>query len=144
MSKNIKLRVYFTPEQYSMFSNALFACQMFRNYSLQFLKNRYFAKRTWLKSNANTPEYLAYLAENKKYLTLQKEFKEKYSTKELQKTNKDKQPAKPERFHALLESNAVALNVELTAQLDKARVWLLKNLPNFKTHLDKYGISIPY
>ena len=55
MSKNIKFRVHFTPQQYSMFSNALFACQMFRNYSLRFLKNRYFAKRTWLKSNAIRP-----------------------------------------------------------------------------------------
>ena len=143
MSKNIKFRVYFTQPQYSMFSNALFACQMLRNYSLQFLKNRYFAKRTWLKSNANTPEYLAYLAENTKYLALLKEFKEQYPSKDLQKANKDKQPIKPERFHALLESNSVALNTELTAQLDKSRVWLLNNLPNFKDQLEKYGISIP-
>ena len=126
-----------------MLSNALFACQMFRNYSLQFLKNRYFAKRTWLKSNANTPEYLAYLAENTKYIALLKEFKEQYPSKDLQKANKDKQPIKPERFHALLESNSVALNTELTAQLDKSRVWLLNNLPNFKDQLEKYGISIP-
>jgi len=143
MSKNIKFRVYFTPEQYSIFSNALFACQMFRNHCLNVLKNRSFAKRTWLKSNANTPEYLAYCAENIKYLALLKEFKEQYPTKELQKANKDKQPVKPERFHPLLESNYVALNLELTAQLDKARVWLLKNLPNFKSHLDKHEIVIP-
>ena len=143
MSKNIKFRVCFTQQQYSMFFNALFACQMFRNYSLQFLKNRYFAKRTWLKNNSNTPEYRTYLAENKKYLALLKAFKEQYPSKELQKANKDKQPLKPERFHALLESNAVALNLELTTQLDRAKVWLLNNLPNFKTHLEKYGIEIP-
>ena len=143
MSKNIKFRVYFTPQQYSMFSNALFACQMFRNYSLQFLKNRYFAKRTWLKSNANTPEYLAYLAENTKYLALLKEFKEQYPTKDLQKSHKAQKPVKPERFHPLLESNSVALNLELTAQLDKAKIWLFNNLSHFKNQLDKHEIVIP-
>ena len=143
MPKNIKLRVSLTQQQESVHHNTLFACQMFRNYSLQFLKNRYFAKRIWVKSNANTPEYLAYLAENTKYIALLKEFKEQYPSKDLQKANKDKQPIKPERFHALLESNSVALNTELTTQLDKSRVWLLNNLPNFKDQLEKYGISIP-
>ena len=143
MSKNIKLRVHFTPEQYSMFSNALFACQMFRNYSLQFLKNRYFEKRIWLKSKSNTPEYLAYCADNVKYLALLKAFKEQYPTKDLQKSYKAQQPVKPERFHQLLESNAVALNLELTTQLDKAKLWLLNNLPNLKGQLNKYGILVP-
>lgn len=143
MSKNIKLRVYFTPEQYSMFSNALFACQMFRNHCLSFLKNRHFEKRIWLKSNANTPEHLAYLEENKKYLALLKSFKEQYPTKDLQKSHKDQQPVKPTRFHHLLESNSVALNAELTNQLDTAKSFLLKNLPAFTAHLEQHGIALP-
>ena len=126
-----------------MFSNALFACQMFRNCSLQFLKNRYFEKRIWLKSNSNTPEYLAYCADNVKYLALLKAFKEQYPTKDLQKSHKAQQPVKPERFHALLESNAVALNLELTTQLDKAKLWLLNNLANLKDQLDKHGVVVP-
>ena len=143
MSKNIKLRVYPTQPQYSMFSNALFAGQMFRNHCLSFLKNRYFEKKNWLKLNAKIPEYLAYLTENTQYIAALKAFKELYPSQEQQKANADTLPVKPPRFHALLESNAVALNVELTAQLDKAKRWLLTNLPVFKTHLDKHGISLP-
>ena len=143
MSKNIKLRVYFTPQQYSMFSNALFACQMFRNHCLSFLKNRYFEKRTWLKLNAESSEYLAYLEENTKYLAALKTFKELYSSKAEQKTHKSYMPVKPQRFHQLLESNAVALNAELTNQLDTAKSFLLKNLPAFTAHLEQHGIALP-
>ena len=143
MSKNIKLRVSFTQPQYSMFSNALFAGQMFRNHCLKFLKQRYFQKKNWLKTNTNSPEYVAYLEDNSKYIAALKAFKELHPSKAEQKAHKNDAPVKPERFHALLESNAVALNLELTAQLDKAKVWLFNNLPNFKTHLEKYGIEVP-
>ena len=143
MSKNIKLRVYLTPQQYSMFSNALFACQMFRNHCLSFLKNCYFQKKRWLKLNAESPEYLAYLQENTQYLAALKTFKELYSSKAEQKAHKSEIPVKPTRFHQLLESNSVALNAELTAQLDKAKIFLLKNLPAFTTHLEQHGISLP-
>ena len=143
MSKNIKLRVYFTPEQYSMFSNALFACQMFRNHCLKFLKNRYFQKKHWLKLNAESPEYLTYLQENTKYLAALKTFKELHPSKAEQKTHKNDMPVKPTRFHPLLESNSVALNAELTAQLDTAKIWLMNNLHRFATHLEQYGIALP-
>ena len=143
MSKNIKLRVYFTPPQYSMFSNALFACQMFRNHCLSFLKNRYFQKKNWLKLNAESPEYRAYLEENTQYLAALKTFKELHPSKAEQKTHKHEMPVKPTRFHPLLESNSVALNAELTAQLEKAKTWLMNNLHRFSTHLEQHRIALP-
>lgn len=143
MSKNIKLRVYFTPQQYSMFSNALFACQMFRNHCLSFLKNRYFQKKRWLKINAESPEYLAYLEENTKYLAALKTFKELHPSKAEQKKHKHDMPVKPKRFYHLLESNSVALNLELTNQLNTAKIWLMNNLHRFATHLEQHGIAFP-
>ena len=143
MSKNIKLRVYFTPQQYSMFSNALFACQMFRNHCLSILKNRYFQKKHWLKLNGQSPEYRTYLEENTQYLAALKTFKELHPSKAEQKTHKSEMPVKPTRFHHFLESNAVALNAELTKQLDKAKTWLMNNLHRFSTHLEQHRIALP-
>lgn len=141
--KNIKLRVEFNEHQHSVFRNALFACQMFRNHSLTYLKQRYFDKRQWTKHNEHTHEYQTYLTENTIYLEQLKEFKKTYTTKAERVAHKKDQPSKPQRIHPLLESNSIALNRELTSQLDKAKEWLMKNLPAFEPHLKAHGLSLP-
>ena len=143
MSKNIKIRVDLTCPQTSVFHNALFAGQMFRNHCLHVLQKRYKDKQHWLNQNQHTPQYIQYAKDNAIYLAQLKEFNKKYPTKDLRKAHPKEQPVKPVRYHELLESHAVALNAELTRQIQRAKDFLEKNLPAFRDRLHKADITIP-
>ena len=143
MQGNIKLKLDLTPEQHWMLGNSLFATQMFRNYCIEFLKQRYFQKRAWLRANQESTEYQDYLKHNTEYVQKLKEFKKKYPSKAARDAHKADLPVKPKRIHPLLESQSVALNQELTTRLSQAKEWLWTNITRFQHHLEQQGIKIP-
>ena len=65
MPCSVKLKLELSREQIVLFHQFGFAKQMFRNHSVEFLRNRYKQKRLWIKENKEKEEYITWQKEVK-------------------------------------------------------------------------------
>jgi transposase len=140
-ASSIKLRLYLSQKQAFVFGNWNYSDQMFRNHSVEYLRLRYFDRRAWLAKNHQSQAYLTWKQDIKAASEKMKTFNSSYPSKEAKKeaTTLGLKPVYPDVLHPVLENDIASLSVHLTAELEKSKTWLMKNL----THASAQYADVP-
>lgn len=143
MKTNIKIRCYPSATQEKVLGNYLFSSQLFRNFAVGFLKDRYKKKKLWISQNKKIYEIYsdAIKIYSKKIKSVKKsKFLTEFEREEMLSDLKLVRPKTPDQ---ILDSPTSALSLELTIELLKSKLWFLKNLKLFEVELKPHGIKVP-
>jgi hypothetical protein len=129
-ASSIKLRLYLSPEQTFVFGNWNYSDQVFRNHAVEYLRQRYFDRRAWRAKNHQSEAYLDWKQKIKAVCEKMKVFNASYPSKKAKKEAiaLGLKPVYPLVPDPVLENDIASLSVHLTAELEKSKLWLMKNL----------------